>query len=151
MRGKIIIPKYRLWLRGLYGLHRPWCPMSEKVRWTHWLTHWHTDSLTDSLAVCLPDWLIHSKQLHTKSCYPVPNYVVMPHPKMKLILPGGHYYWNYVPLPCAVKPEETLWNNTLSWWYDGSAGKHDNVIKWKHFPRHWPFVKGIKRSPVDSP
>ena len=22
---------------------------------------------------------------------------------------------------------------------------HDDVIKWKHFPRHWPFVRGIHR------
>ena len=29
--------------------------------------------------------------------------------------------------------------------------KHDDVIKWKHFPRYWPFVTGIHRSPVDSP
>ena len=28
---------------------------------------------------------------------------------------------------------------------------HDDVIEWKHFPRHWPFVRGIYRSPVDSP
>ena len=28
---------------------------------------------------------------------------------------------------------------------------HDDVIKWKHFPRHWPFVWGIHRSPVNSP
>ena len=28
---------------------------------------------------------------------------------------------------------------------------HDDVIKWKHFPRHWPFVRGIHRSPIDSP
>ena len=28
---------------------------------------------------------------------------------------------------------------------------HDDVIKWKHFPRHWPFVRGIHRSPVNSP
>ena len=27
----------------------------------------------------------------------------------------------------------------------------DDVIKWKHFPRHWPFVRGIHRSPVNSP
>ena len=27
----------------------------------------------------------------------------------------------------------------------------DDVIKWKHFPRHCPFVRGIHRSPVDSP
>ena len=23
---------------------------------------------------------------------------------------------------------------------------HDDVIKWKHFPRNWPFVQGIHRS-----
>ena len=28
---------------------------------------------------------------------------------------------------------------------------HDNVIKWKHFLRYWPFVRGIHRSPVNSP
>ena len=27
----------------------------------------------------------------------------------------------------------------------------DDVIKWKHFPRYWPFVRGIQRSPVNSP
>ena len=24
-------------------------------------------------------------------------------------------------------------------------GMHDDVIKWKHFPRYWPFVRGIHR------
>ena len=28
---------------------------------------------------------------------------------------------------------------------------HNDVIKWKHFPRYWPFVRGIQRSPVNSP
>ena len=28
---------------------------------------------------------------------------------------------------------------------------HDDVIKWKHFPRYWPFVRGIHRSPVKFP
>ena len=30
-------------------------------------------------------------------------------------------------------------------------GPHDDVIKWKYFPRYWPFVRGIHRSPVNSP
>ena len=34
-------------------------------------------------------------------------------------------------------------NVTTSW-------HHDDVIKWKHFPRYWPFVRGIHRSPVNS-
>ena len=32
-------------------------------------------------------------------------------------------------------------------WYTS----HDDVIKWKHFPRYCPFVRGIHRSPVNSP
>ena len=28
---------------------------------------------------------------------------------------------------------------------------HDDVIKWKQFPRYWPFVWGLHRSPVKSP
>ena len=29
--------------------------------------------------------------------------------------------------------------------------RHDDVIKWKHFPCYWPFARGIHRSPVNSP
>ena len=28
---------------------------------------------------------------------------------------------------------------------------HDDVIKWKHFPRYWPFLRGIHRPPVNFP
>ena len=28
--------------------------------------------------------------------------------------------------------------------------QHDDIIKWKHFPRYWPFVRGIRRWPVNS-
>ena len=28
---------------------------------------------------------------------------------------------------------------------------HYDVIKWKHFPRYWPFVRGIQWSPANSP
>ena len=28
---------------------------------------------------------------------------------------------------------------------------HDDVIKWKHFPCNWPFVREIHRSPVNFP
>ena len=27
----------------------------------------------------------------------------------------------------------------------------DDVIKWKHFPHNWPFVRGIQWSPMNSP
>ena len=49
-----------------------------------------------------------------------------------------------------------VWNCkcTVQWWTWTAATKtsrqHD-FIKWKHFPRYWPFVWGIHRSPVNSP
>ena len=38
-------------------------------------------------------------------------------------------------------------------WKGTSANdpSYDDVIKWKQFPRYWPFVRGIHRSPVNSP
>ena len=32
-----------------------------------------------------------------------------------------------------------------------TCSHHDDVIKWKHFPRYWPFVRGIHRSSVNFP
>ena len=41
----------------------------------------------------------------------------------------------------------------LSWvlWGENRRVFHDDFNKWKHFPRYWPFVRGIHRWPVDSP
>ena len=33
----------------------------------------------------------------------------------------------------------------------GSHFVHDDVIKWKHSPRYWPFVRGSHQPPVNSP
>ena len=32
-----------------------------------------------------------------------------------------------------------------------ASGAHDDVIKWKHFPRYWPFVRRMHWSPMNSP
>ena len=32
-----------------------------------------------------------------------------------------------------------------------SNNHHDGIIKWKHFPRYWPFVRRIHRSLMNSP
>ena len=48
------------------------------------------------------------------------------------------------------------WNHTeknhylKQWWPSLLVHMHDDVIKWKHFPHYWPFVRGIHRSPVNS-
>ena len=38
-----------------------------------------------------------------------------------------------------LKMHNTMWHH------------HDDVIKWKHFPRYWPFVWGFHRWQVNSP
>ena len=42
---------------------------------------------------------------------------------------------------------------TLSskWLYWSTGLHHDDVIKWKHFPRYWAFEREIHRLPVNSP
>ena len=52
---------------------------------------------------------------------------------------AGHFEFIYV-----VWPAQTY---ALA----GTSMTHDDVIKWKHFPRYWPFVRGIHRSAVNSP
>ena len=37
------------------------------------------------------------------------------------------------------------------YWLIATKLYHDDVIKWKHFPRNWPFVRKIHRSPVNFP
>ena len=46
------------------------------------------------------------------------------------------YWGNYIRGPYQYK--------------DATLLVYDDVIKWKHFPRYWPFVRGIHRSPVNS-
>ena len=41
------------------------------------------------------------------------------------------------------------WNAVNSREISG-AQNHDDVINWDYFPRYWPFVRGIHRSPVVS-
>ena len=48
---------------------------------------------------------------------------------------GGGYVGASRPLP--------TWNNDRI--------HHDDVIKWKYFPRYWPFVRGNHRPSLDSP
>ena len=42
-----------------------------------------------------------------------------------------------------------LGQNSHSFWQHNLSA-HDDVIKWKHFPRYWPFVREIHRWPVIS-
>ena len=41
-----------------------------------------------------------------------------------------------------------LWHRIITLDAIGSRSLRDDVIKWKHFPRNWPFVSAIQRSPI---
>ena len=41
-----------------------------------------------------------------------------------------------------------LWQNAIQW---GLVVPNDDIMKWKHFPLYWAIVRGIHRSPVNSP
>ena len=51
-------------------------------------------------------------------------------------------------------PRSPRWSMIIMNWIPlafPSKTLHDDVIKWKHFPRNWPFVRKIHRSPVNFP
>ena len=59
-------------------------------------------------------------------------------------------YWQISAIPFSVTSLEPYDCRSASEVKRKDMG-HDDVIKWKHFPCYWPFVRGIHRSPVNSP
>ena len=67
-------------------------------------------------------------------------------------------WWNSVTM--AARTSSRCWNpcwiSSMANWTSPSLPTmrkevgHDDVIKWNHFRRYWPFVRGIHRSPVNS-
>ena len=81
-------------------------------------------------------WCLHSVQLRDISQYGGPNMLCRVYRWINM--PRWHFAIKLsitipVPLPQPI------------------GDQHDDVIQWKHFPRYWPFVRGIHRSPVKSP
>ena len=93
----------------------------------------------DSVPVCILSHLIFpmiSAHLHFGYIRSIPR-PLMP---WLLVSPGHRQPWYWLcrmNLICLCLPR-------------GKTTAHDDVIKWKHFPRYWPFVRGIHRSPANS-
>ena len=63
------------------------------------------------------------------------------------IVPGKH-----VNVGCFLDGiRSARWYPLLASRSNRYSNTHDDVIKWKYFPRYWSFVRGIHRSPVNSP
>ena len=56
-----------------------------------------------------------------------------------------------LPVPCTVRTAGKLLAAVAVQGACEIVYVHDDAIKWKHFPRHWPFVRGIHRSAVNPP
>ena len=58
---------------------------------------------------------------------------------------------------CLLLLKFSMQNSSIKIFISGNSSSmhskviHDDVIKWKNFPRCWPFVRGIHRPPVNSP
>ena len=63
------------------------------------------------------------------------NYINTPHLLWNRSLATGTFLINLLYKQLCRKP---TWS-------------HDDVMEWKLFSRYWPFVRGIHRSPVNSP
>ena len=51
--------------------------------------------------------------------------------------------------PCSFRLNK--WGANKNDIYNSHQNKHDDIIKWKHFLRYWPYVRGIHRTLVNSP
>ena len=93
--------------------------------------------------------MINSNKTWSSSCRSVYILILPP--------PPSYLYLSICLLPMwyrKIMTSRWTWNDL--WFiclevYWAPVKIHDDVIKWKHFPRNWPFVRGIHRSPVNSP
>ena len=56
----------------------------------------------------------------------------------------------YFSMPELLLNQPCQWKGPPGEWLLG-INTHDDATKWKHLPCYWPFVRGIHRSPVNSP
>ena len=65
------------------------------------------------------------------------------------------FYLALTLLSCRPKMRQSDRNHycNITWpsWWRLKLPEHDDVIKWKHFPRYWSFVPEIHRSAANSP
>ena len=71
--------------------------------------------------------------------------LAMPSPRPRMSMSEPKMTWN------GKTSEMTRLSTGRVWSDKGRKIRHHDVIKWKHFPRYWPFVRGIHQPPVNSP
>ena len=125
------------------------------------LLHWHCGNLTIAPVPAKQPWWIWintssefimndcvttTKQSTTKPCAYFLGYTVST---------KNLTYWNILVDHLNFTGDKSLLKYMLilklwCWVTAWRVHPHDDVIKWKHFPRYRLFVRGIHRSPVNS-
>ena len=60
--------------------------------------------------------------------------------------PYGKQCWQILVMPYGI-----TWALWCNWAFKKFKSGKIYLAWWKHFPHYWPFVRGIHRSPVNSP
>ena len=75
--------------------------------------------------------------------------------RLSYLICNVHIHFTYCHLD--TKQQAIAWTNIepVTWWRMASASELIFSLWWRHqmktFPRYWKFVRGIQRSPVNSP
>ena len=64
---------------------------------------------------------------------------------------GGGVYYKHFTTHRRLYFDTTPCCPLVRFYHDNHITTHDDVIKWENFPCYWPFLRGIHRSPVNSP
>ena len=106
-----------------------------------WCQDWRTHKFPQILQLSLFSDInqLHNKWMHNK----LQHSIDMDHTDYEV---ANRY------CGCRTFPTQTIITGTIPILdITNLCPSHDDVIKWKHFPHHWPFVRGRHRSPVNSP
>ena len=68
--------------------------------------------------------------------------------RKSILIIDRNFHIDFISTISIIYGNTNIYMGQLSWYCQTS---HDDFIKWKHFPRYWPFVRGIYRSLVNSP
>ena len=117
----------------------------------HWIRKWLV-AYSPPMIIWKQYRVIFNKALKNKLPWNLNQNKTFSFRKMYLEISSAKW-WQFCP-----EGDELIRCNWILWQYGASFYSsvisnniiHDDVIEWKHFPRYWPFVRGIHRPPVNS-
>ena len=116
--------------------------------------YWHFILLCPIIYVCANSTICHSSIFHISQVswmiaglQPIPvNWSRRPHS-----IPSPESKQGLLRQSVNIRGHSLLYESSgfkvVQFQGNGIASEYDDVIKWKHFPRYWPFARGIHRSP----